>query len=486
MTETTPITVAYGDGIGPEIMEATLKILKEAGARITIDAIEIGARAHKHGFKNGIPDSCWDIIRKNKIMLKAPITTPQGGGYKSVNVTLRRALGLYANIRPCVSYHPFVETKHPKLNLTVIRENEEGLYAGIEHRQTHNAFQSLKLITRQGCEKINKFAFDYALANDRKKVTCFSKDNIMKITDGMFHKIFDEAADNYPEIERDHMIIDIGSAKLANCPQDFDVIVTGNLYGDIISDIVSEISGSVGLAGSSNIGPEFAMFEAVHGSAPDIADQGIANPSGLLNGALLMLKHIGQGDVAAKIHNAWLRTIEDGVHTGDIYKEGKSKEKVGTEAFANAVIKRFGQEPSHFDKSTFAENAAPFGERDTKFDESKAEKKLIGVDVFFDWEGDSEDFAKKLLSITESTNLKLQIIGSRGLKVWPKSDKNAKSIQADYWRGRFFPEGLEKNASHENITKLLSALAKEKLDFIKIDNLYTFDGESGFSLTQGE
>ncbi|MCE3232705.1 MAG: NADP-dependent isocitrate dehydrogenase [Rickettsiaceae bacterium] len=482
---TTPITVAYGDGIGPEIMEAVILILKEARAQIRIDTVEIGARANHHGFKSGIPDSCWEIIRRNKILLKAPITTPQGGGYKSVNVTLRRALGLYANIRPCVSYHPFVGTKHPEMDVVIIRENEEDLYSGIEHRQTQNAYQSLKLMTRQGCEKINKYAFDYATNHARKKVTCFTKDNIMKMTDGLFHKVFNDIAENYPDIKNEHYIVDIGAARLSSRPENFDVIVTANLYGDIISDIVSEISGSVGLAGSANIGQEFAMFEAVHGSAPDIAGQGIANPSGLLNGAIMMLVHIGQYEVATKIHNAWLKTIEDGIHTGDIYNESVSKEKASTETFTKAVIARLGQKPEHFKPVTYsASTEKPLAK--FKFHRKKEQKQLIGVDVFFDWEGgDAEILAGQLNNITGTTALKLQMLDTRGFKVWPAS-KIANLGTSDHWRARFFPEGTEKSAVHSDIVELLNALQASSLDFIRTENLYTFDGELGFSLAQGE
>src|SRR5690606_24987824 len=213
---------------------------------------------------------------------KAPITTPQGGGYKSLNVTTRKALGLYANVRPCVSYNPFIASKHPEMDVVIVRENEEDLYAGIEYRQTNDVYQCLKLISRPGSEKICRYAFEYARTNNRKKVTCFIKDNIMKLTDGIFHKVFDEVAAEYPEIESDSLIVDIGSAFLADRPGTLDVIVTENLYGDIISDIAAQITGSVGLAGSANIGDDYAMFEAIHGSAPTIAGKNIANPSGLL------------------------------------------------------------------------------------------------------------------------------------------------------------------------------------------------------------
>jgi len=254
MASPTPITVAHGDGIGPEIMAATLKIIQEAGASLDIQTIEIGEKQYLKGNLSGMEPSAFQSLRETKVFLKAPITTPQGGGFKSLNVTTRKAFGLYANIRPCLSYYPFIETKHPKMDVVIVRENEEDLYAGIEHRQTIDVMQCLKLISRPGTEKICRYAFEYARAYGRKKVTCFTKDNIMKLTDGLFHKVFDEIAAQYPDIENEHWIVDIGAAKLADTPEVFDVVVMPNLYGDILSDVAAQIAGSVGLAGSANIG----------------------------------------------------------------------------------------------------------------------------------------------------------------------------------------------------------------------------------------
>src|SRR3989475_3228656 len=345
MPKTIPITVAHGDGIGPEIMASTLHILKEAGAELEIETIDIGEKVYLAGNSSGIEPSAWDSLRRTKVFLKAPITTPQGGGYKSLNVTTRTAFGLYANVRPCIAYYPFVETKHPTMDVVIIRENEEDLYTGIEYRQTHDMMESLKLISRSGSEKIVRYAFEYASSHNRTKVTCFIKDNIMKLTDGLFHKVFNEIAVDYPDIVNETWIVDIGSAKLADTPEAFDMIVLPNLYGDILSDVAAQIAGSVGLAGSANIGDQCAMFEAIHGSAPRRAGQNVANPSGLLLGAVMMLVHINQPDVATAVHNAWLRTLEDGIHTYDIYDEHISKQKVGTKEFAEAVIAHLGQQP---------------------------------------------------------------------------------------------------------------------------------------------
>src|ERR687892_1701183 len=362
MAERIPITVANGDGIGPEIMAATLRILEAAEAPLEIETIEIGEKVYLAGNSSGIEPSSWESLRRTKVFLKAPITTPQGGGYKSLNVTVRKVLGLFANVRPCVAYHPFVETKHPVMDVVIVRENEEDLYAGIEHRQTEQVMQCLKLISRPGCEKIVRHAFEYARRNNRRKVTCFTKDNIMKLTDGLFHKVFDEIAAEYPELENEHWIVDIGAAKLADTPEAFDVVVMPNLYGDILSDVAAQIAGSVGLAGSANIGTNYAMFEAIHGSAPRRANQNLANPSGLLLGAVMMLVHIEQTDIAERVHNAWLRAIEDGTHTYDVYDERVSKHKVGTKEFAQAVVDRLGPKPETLKAVAYkspAKHAAP-------------------------------------------------------------------------------------------------------------------------------
>src|SRR5450759_974259 len=401
MTQNVPITVAYGDGIGPEIMEATLDIIKAAGARIDIEPIEVGEKVYLRGISAGMERSAWESLRRTKVFLKAPITTPQGGGYKSLNVTTRVMFGLYANVRPCVSYYPFVDTKHPTMDVVIMRENEEDLYTGIEYRQTHEMVESLKLISRPGSEKIVRYAFEYARSHNRKKVTCFMKDNIMKLTDGLFHRVFNEIAMEYPDIVNETWIVDIGSAKLADTPEAFDMIVLPNLYGDILSDVAAQIAGSVGLAGSANIGDSCAMFEAIHGSAPRRAGKNLANPSGLLLGAVLMLVHIDEPEVAAKVHNAWLRTIEDGVHTYDVYTEGVSTIKVGTKEFATAVIERLGQKPNILKPVTYAHRPAALAAA-TQAARPAVAMELKGIDVFVYWPSRNPNtLALSLIHISE-------------------------------------------------------------------------------------
>jgi isocitrate dehydrogenase len=483
MAQKQKITVAYGDGIGPEIMQATLDILIASGAPIETEVIEIGEKVYKKGITTGIPQEAWDSLRRTKVFLKAPITTPQGGGYKSLNVTTRKTLGLFANVRPCRSYYPYVPTNHPMTDLVIIRENEEDLYAGIEHQQTNEVIQSLKLISKPGSEKIIRYGFEYARVYGRKKVTCMTKDNILKQTDGIFHKIFDQVAREYPDIENKHMIIDIGSAMIADRPHSLDVIVTQNLYGDIISDIAAQITGSVGLGGSANIGEEVSMFEAIHGSAPDIAGLDIANPSGLINAAVMMLVHIGQHDYAELIQNAWLKTIEEGIHTSDIFNKD-SKRKVWTSEFAKEVILRLGQKPERL--------------RSVKYDRGKimrpititkthlAKKELKGVDVFLHWDEEGRNpilLGKKLDSIIFE-ELKLKMITNRGVKVYP--DGFSETFCTDHWRCRFTSIKEDKALDHQHIIKLLNKLVEAGFDFIKTEHLYNFDGERGYSLGQGE
>ena len=482
---TVPITVAYGDGIGPEIMEATLHILKEAGSKLAIEKIDIGEKVYLSGNTSGINPSAWDSLRSTKVFLKAPITTPQGGGYKSLNVTVRKTLGLYANVRPCVSYHPFIETKHPGMDVVIVRENEEDLYAGIEYRQTDQVMQCLKIISRPGSEKIVRYGFEYARRHNRKKVTCFTKDNIMKFTDGLFHKVFNEIAAEYPDIENEHWIVDIGAAKMADTPNAFDVIVMPNLYGDILSDVAAQIAGSVGLAGSANIGENIAMFEAIHGSAPRRAGQNLANPSGLLLGAIMMLVHIGQTATAERVHNAWLRTIEDGVHTYDIFDENISKQKVGTKEFADAVVARLGKKPNTLKAASYRQEDSEEVYSETVVKErSDTRKELVGVDVFLDWLKGSPDNLGEALSRIVPSGLQLVMVSNRGVKVWPGG--KSETFCSDQWRCRFMSNDKGAPITHRHIIELLRNVEGAGFDFIKTENLCNFDGERGYSLDQGE
>jgi len=480
----TRITIARGDGIGPDIMDACLKILDASSANVAYDEIEIGQKVYERNIESGIEPSSWDILVRNKVFLKSPITTPQGGGFKSLNVTIRKSLGLFANIRPVKALAPFVRSYFPTMDLVVIRENEEDLYAGIEHQQTPEVVQCLKLVSRPGCERIIRYAFEYARAYGRKKVTCMTKDNIMKHTDGLFHQVFDEIKAEYPEIETDHYIIDIGAARLADTPHWFDVIVTLNLYGDIISDITAQISGSVGLGGSANIGSDFGMFEAIHGSAPDIAGKDIANPCGLLHGTIMMLSHINQPDKAELIMNATLKTIEDGIHTVDMRNKHFSKKIVGTKEFTQAIIDRIGEVPKELRKADYGRSSHQINVENIR--RPRPEKALVGVDVFLDWDVSDRNptVLGKILEENQAGALKLKMITNRGVKVYP--DGLPQTFCTDHWRCRFTTGDNGNPVDYNEVVSLLGNLTKAGLDCIKTENLYMFNGKRAYSLGQGE
>ena len=468
------ITTALGDGIGPEIMKAVLSIMEKAGADFQPEFVDIGETVYKRGILTGIEDKTWDSLYQNKIFLKAPITTPQGGGFKSLNVAVRKTLGLYANVRHCSSYSPYVSSKHKNMDVVVIRENEEDLYTGIEHRQTEQVYQGLKLFSKNGCERICQFAFEYALNHNRKKVTCFTKDNIMKMTDGLFHKCFEETSRHYPNIQSDHWIIDIGCAKLADTPENFDVIVTANLYGDIISDMTAQISGSVAMGSSCNLGEGYAMFEAIHGSAPRRAGQNLANPSGLLLAGVEMLLYIEQTKPAEKIKNAWLKTLEDGIHTYDLFQKDISQKKVGTKEFAQAIIERLGEQPSTLHPAVY---------KDTKKikpyippQKPNIKKDMVGMDFFFDKEyadvSQAVQELKKIKSLFQFKQLKC-----RGLEVWPGPPTVL--MLSDHWSARFLSD---KPVSMDDIYKLMKQLDQNNFKWIKMEGLFLFNGEPGFYL----
>jgi isocitrate dehydrogenase len=481
----TEVTVAHGDGIGPEIMRASLDVLNAAGAALAVEEIELGQRVYDRGVSAGIEPRAWESLRRTGILFKAPITTPQGGGFKSLNVTLRKTLGMFANVRPCVAYAPAVATRHPGMDLVIIRENEEDLYAGIEHRQTRDVYQALKLITRPGCERISRYAFEYARANGRRKVSCFTKDNIMKLTDGLFHRVFDEVGAEYPEIAREHLIVDIGAARLADTPRQFDVLVMPNLYGDILSDVAAQITGSVGLGASANVGSAASMFEAIHGSAPDIGGQDKANPSGLLLSGVMMLIHMGQRDVAERVHNAWLRAIEDGVHTADLFQNGVSTRLVGTQGFAHAVIDRLGLAPERLRPVDYMSGEAkPIGIPEVT-PRATVTKEMVGVDVFVEWNGENADDLAGRLKPIAGDFLQLQMITNRGVKVWPNGIPE--TFKVDHWRCRFISKGRGNGTiTHRHIAELMMRAARAEIDVIKTENLCIFDGEACYSLGQGQ
>src|SRR5918911_696816 len=329
------ITLIPGDGIGPEVSAAVVRIIEAAGARIQWETHYAGAQALEK-FGDTLPQELLESIRRNKVALKGPITTPVGKGFTSVNVGLRKALDLYANLRP-VRALPNVPSRYPELDLVVVRENTEDLYSGIEHVVVPGVVESLKIITEKASTRIARFAFDYARREERKKVTAVHKANIMKLSDGLFLECFRNVARDYPEIQADDKIVDNACMQLVMRPEQFDIMLLENLYGDIVSDLCAGLIGGDGRLPAADIGEHGAVFEAVHGSAPDIAGQGIANPTALLQSGILMLRHIGEREAADRVERAMLKVFEEGkVRTRDV--GGTSH----TDEFAHAVIQAMG------------------------------------------------------------------------------------------------------------------------------------------------
>ncbi len=393
------IAVAHGDGIGPEIMDAVLHVLRHAVPDLRMQPVAMGEAAYRSGHMNGILPQTWDALAQHPVLLKGPMTTPQGGGYKSIDVTLRKTLGLFANVRPCVAYHPYVDALHPGMDVVIVRENEEDTYGGIEHRQTDEVVQCLKLITRPGCERIVRYAFEYALAH------------------------------------------------------------------------------GLGLHG--------AMFEAVHGSAPDIAGKNIANPSGLLLAAVQMLLHIGEADAARDIHNAWLRTLEEGLHTRDLFNERTSRRCLGTREFAHAVVERLGQVPQHLPAVDYRQApATPVQAPQDAAPRARQDKVLEGVDVFLDWDeaGRDPNTLARRLQAAAPAGLRLTVVTNRGVKVWPEGHPD--TFCTDHWRCRF--KAVAGTLAPEGVPELLVRLLEAGLPAVKTENLYRFDGQPGYSVAQGE
>jgi len=325
------ITLIPGDGIGPEVASAVVRIIEAAGVEVEWEE-HIAGQAALDKFGKTLPDELLESIKRNKVGLKGPITTPVGKGFTSVNVGLRKALDLFANLRP-IRALPNIPCRNPNLDLVVVRENTESLYSGIEHEVVPGVVESLKIITEKASTRIARFAFAYARNEKRKKITAVHKANIMKMSDGLFLKCFEQVGKLYPETERQSMIVDNASMQLVMRPEQFDILLCENLYGDIISDLCAGLIGGLGLVPGANIGESGAVFEAVHGSAPDIAGKGIANPTALLQSAILMLNHIDERAAASKIEIAMLKVFEEGkVRTRDIGGTSTTNE------FADAVI----------------------------------------------------------------------------------------------------------------------------------------------------
>jgi len=475
------VTVIPGDGIGPECIDAAMQIIAASGVDIEWEERHAGASVFRQGIPSGVPADTIESIKKTRVLLKGPLETPVGFGQKSANVTLRKLFETYANIRP-VREFPGVTTPYSGrgIDLVVVRENVEDLYAGIEHMQTPGVAQCLKLISRKGCEKIVRTAFEFARAEGRKSVACATKANIMKLTEGLLKKTFEEVAKEYPDIESWHVIIDNCAHQLVKKPEQYDVIVTTNMNGDIISDLTSGLVGGLGFAPTANLGNDVAIFEAVHGSAPKYAGKDVINPTAVILSAVMMLRHIGEFEAAALIENAVMVTIEEGkAPTGDIVGYDKG---VPTSVYTKKIIENLGRKPANRKARKHEPIKMPNVSGDAVFVTPES-RRVIGADIFIEFPKDAETLGRSLDSIAETSDFRLKMISNRGTKVYPSGDAFPDCV--DHWRCRFVLRDAKADAAPEQMIELLTRISSVH-QWMHVEKLLEISGEPGYTMAQGE
>ncbi len=475
------VTVIPGDGVGPECVRAAQRIIEATGAAVAWEERHAGASVFRQGIASGVPRETMESIRKTRVVLKGPLETPVGFGEKSANVTLRKLFETYGNIRP-VRELPGVPTPYSGrgIDLVVVRENVEDLYAGIEHMQTPGVAQCLKLISNKGCEKIVRLAFELAIAEGRTRVHCATKSNIMKLTEGALKRTFEKVSEEYPGIEAQHIIIDNCAHQLVKKPEQFEVIVTTNMNGDIISDLTSALVGGLGFAPSANIGNEVSIFEAVHGSAPKYAGKDVINPTAVVLSAVMMLRHLDEFDAAAKIEHAILVTLEEGkVRTGDVvgYDKGAS-----TSAFTDAVIANFGRTSERYQVRAYKPIKLPNIDPAPDFVKPR-KRRVIGIDIFVESALSAEAIGKSVEHLALDTPVKLKMISNRGTKVYPPT--GAMTDCVDHWRCRFVLRDAGGDLDDSTVFDLLRRIAAQ-YRWMHVEKLQEFDGVSGFTMAQGE
>jgi isocitrate dehydrogenase len=475
------VTVIPGDGIGPEVVGAAQRIIEATGAPIAWETRDAGEQVFLRGLPSGVPPETIESIHKTRVVLKGPLGTPVGFGEKSANVTLRKLFETYGNLRP-VRELPGVITPYSGrgIDLVIVRENVEDLYAGIEHQQTPGVAQCLKLISRKGCEKISRLAFEVARAEGRGSVACFTKSNIMKLTEGLLKRTFEEVALEYPDIESWHVIVDNGAHQLVKKPEQYEVIVTTNMNGDILSDLTSAQVGGLGFAGSANIGTDVAIFEAVHGSAPKYAGRDVINPTALILSAVMMLRHLGEFEAALDIEHAIVATLEDGTAvTRDVVGDEAA---ASTTAYTDAVIANLGRRSERWSvrehRPIVLPRVAP--EPDSV---KVAARRVVGVDIFVESGDQAEDLGPAIEELTSGLPARLKMISSRGTKVYPSM--GAMTDYVDHWRCRFIPPREGNEVSDETITALMGRIAS-RYRWMHVEKLQEFDGDPVFSKAQGE
>jgi isocitrate dehydrogenase len=476
----TLVTLIPGDGIGPEVVDSARRIVEASGAPIEWEPRQAGAEVFKQGLPSGVPQDTIDSISRSRVVLKGPLETPVGFGEKSANVTLRKLFETYANVRPAREF-PGVVTPYSGrgIDLVVVRENVEDLYAGIEHMQTPGVAQCLKVISRKGCEKIVRLAFEFARAEGRSSVACATKSNIMKLTEGLLKRTFEEIAPDYPEIESWHVIVDNCAHQLVKRPEQFDVIVTTNMNGDILSDLTSALVGGLGFAPSANLGSDVAIFEAVHGSAPKYAGKNTINPTAMIGAAVMMLRHLNLFEQAAAIENALLCTLEQGTLTRDVVGDAGA---ASTTAFTDAIIANLGNESASWPAREYRPLKMPEITRDPVM-VRPAVRRVAGIDVFVEFGGTPDELGTSMQRLVESSPVELKIVDNRGTRVFPATGTPTDCVDA--WRCRFIMRDSAAGLSDADLLNLLSRLAEEHR-FTHIEKLHEFDGAQAYSKAQGE
>ncbi len=480
MTSSPTITLIKGDGIGPEVVDATRKIIEATGVKLNWEICEAGAEVFKKGLSTGVPQETVDSIIRNKVALKGPLETPVGFGEKSANVTLRKMFETYGNIRP-IHEIPGVSTPYSGrgIDLVIVRENVEDLYAGIEHMQTPGTAQCLKLISRKGCEKIIRLAFEFARSEGRKAVQCATKANIMKLTEGLMKRTFEEVAREYPDLESGHIIIDNCAHQMVKKPEQFDVIVTTNMNGDILSDLGSALIGGLGFAPGANIGNGYAIFEAVHGSAPKYAGKDTINPTAVLLSGIMMLRHVKEFEAAAQIEQALFRTLAlDKVLTRDVAGD---KSAASTSQFTDAIIRNLGQAFPGYKKRDYQSLQLPPISNDPDFVKTRT-RSVLGIDVFIESTLSAADLGANLERIAAGDSFTLKGISCRGVQVYPASGPQADP--ADLFRCRFMGHNGS-DMSDARIYALLERLTPHHR-WTHLEKLHVFDGVQAFSKDHGE
>jgi isocitrate dehydrogenase len=476
---TTQVTVIPGDGVGPECIDVAQRVIDAAGVSIDWDEQQAGERVFRQGIASGVPQETIDSITRTRVVLKGPLGTPVGFGEKSANVTLRKLFETYANIRP-VRELPGVTTRYSGsgIDLVVVRENVEDLYAGIEHMQTPGVAQCLKLISRKGSEKIVRTAFEFARSEGRSSVVCATKSNIMKLTEGEVKRTFERVALEYPDLEAHHMIIDNAAHQLVKKPEQFDVIVTTNMNGDILSDLTSALVGGLGFAPSANLGSGVAIFEAVHGSAPKYAGKDVINPTAVILSSVMMLKHLQYFDEAELIENALFATLQKGVLTGDVvgYEHG-----VSTSGFGSAIISNLGESVDGYTirRGRPLAMPAPVADPVTVVPE---QRRIIGTDVFVESGLMPPELGPALDALVSDLPVRLKMISNRGTKVYPDGNTNIDVV--DHYRCRFVLR--EEGELSRAVIRDLLARIEGSIDWVHIELLQEFDGQPAFTKAQGE